>query len=390
MSNIIEARTALRNLAAKAQATVDNKSMTNAQKKTVLEGLDIELKTHLATLEVHKTAGMLMGGGESMQSSLYNSGFGFDLGAPRVGNAPNLMPTEDQLRGLHEAVLSHKSFKLQVDTKAVSDLVPDQLVPGIVALPHEPTRIMDLLPTATMGSAVIEYIRHTSTTGTAGMVAPGGLKPSVTLVTAKLEARAHKIAVTTKINDEDLEDFSAFLQYVSGELQRLVIDQENIQILTGDGTGENLTGIFTTSGILTRIKAASPETGIDTLALAAADLRTGPSFVPTTVYAMHPTTWTGLTLLKDTQLRYLLGNPAEQDAAKLWGVPVVQSTGIAVGSVLGMNAQAVGSAYVRQGLVLQTDYGTDGFEYNTTSFRCEERIALAVVKPSAAIKITGL
>ena len=387
MSSVIEAKSGMRALAAKAQATVSNKSLTNAQKKTVLDGLDIELKTHLATLEVHKTAGLLMGGGESMQSSLYN-GFGF--GGPQVGNAPSLMPSEDQLRGLHEAVLSHKSYKFQVDTKGVSDLMPATLIPGVVGVAHEPTRIMDILPSTSMSTPVIEYIQHTSTTGTAGMVAPGALKPSVVLNTVKLEARARKIAVTTKINDEDLEDFAAFLQYVSGELQRLVIDQENLALLLGDGTGENLTGIFATSGILTRVKAASPETGIDTLALAASDLRTGPALVPATVYAMSPHTWTALTLLKDLQGRYLLGNPAEQDAAKLWGVPVVQSTGITAGWVLGMNGPDVGAAYVRQGLTVQTDFGADGFEHNTTLFRCEERVALAIVKPSAAIKVTGL
>ena len=387
MSSVIEAKNALRALAVKAQETVADPRLTNAQKKAVLDKLDVELKAHSQTIAIGKQAGMLMGGGESMQSNLYN-GFGF--GGPRIGNAPNLMPSEDQLRGLHEAVLSHKSYKFQVDTKDVSSLMPATLIPGVVGVAHEPTRIMDLLPSTSMSTPVIEYIQHTSTTGTAGTVAPGGLKPSVTLNTAKLEARARKIAVTTKINDEDLEDFSAFLQYVSGELQRLVIDAENIQLLLGDGTGENLTGIFATSGILTRVKAASPETGIDTLALAASDLRTGPALVPATVYAMSPNTWTALTLLKDTQGRYILGNPAEQDAAKLWGVPVVQSTGITAGWVLGMNGPDVGAAYVRQGPVLQTDYGTDGFEHNTTAFRCEERIALAVVKPSAAIKITGL
>ena len=387
MSSVIEAKNALRALAVKAQETVADPRLTNAQKKAVLDKLDVELKAHSQTIAIGKQAGMLMGGGESMQSNLYN---GFGIAGPRIGNAPNLMPSEDQLRGLHEAVLSHKSYKFQVDTKDVSSLMPATLIPGVVGVAHEPTRIMDLLPSTSMSTPVIEYIQHTSTTGTAGTVAPGGLKPSVTLNTAKLEARARKIAVTTKINDEDLEDFSAFLQYVSGELQRLVIDAENIQLLLGDGTGENLTGIFTTSGILTRVKAASPETGIDTLALAASDLRTGPALVPATVYAMSPNTWTALTLLKDTQGRYILGNPAEQDAAKLWGVPVVQSTGITAGWVLGMNGPDVGAAYVRQGLTVQTDFGADGFEHNTTLFRCEERVALAIVKPSAAIKVTGL
>ena len=385
MSAVINARRRLQELAVEADEVIKSKSLTNAAKKSRLDGFTAEVKGHHETLRIAEEAGRLMSGGDSLQYG----GLGFG-GGPQVGNAPNLLPSEDQLRGLHDAVLSHKSFRFEVGAKDVSSLLPSSLMPGIVALPHEPTRIMDLLPSSQMTSPVVEYLQHSSTTGTAGMVAAGGLKPSVTLNVTKLEARARKIAVTTKVNDEDLADFTAFLSYVSGELQRLVIDAENLALLLGDGTGENLTGIFATSGILTRIKGAAPETGIDTLALAASDLRTGPALVPATVYAMSPNTWTALTLLKDNQARYLLGTPAEQDAAKLWGTPVIQSTGIPAGWVLGMNAPDVGSVFIRQGLTVQTDFGADGFEHNTTSIRCEERIALAVVKPAAAIKITGL
>ncbi|MDQ1576654.1 MAG: hypothetical protein QOH55_1804 [Microbacteriaceae bacterium] len=384
MSAVINAHRRLEEIATEADEVVKSKSLSNAAKKGKLDALSVEVKGHRETLRTAAESGRLIVGANSLGNGSFN-GFG-----PQVGNAPNLMPSEEQLRGLHDAVLSHKSYRFEVETKGPSSLVPDQLVPGIVALPHEPTRVLALLASSAMDAPVIEYIQHQSTTGTAGMVAAGGLKPAVVLNTVKLEARARKIAVTTKVNDEDLSDFSAFLQYVSGELQRLVIDAENLALLLGDGTGENLTGIFATSGILTRVKAASPETGIDTLALAASDLRTGPALTAATVYAMSPNTWTALTLLKDSQGRYILGNPAEQDAAKLWGVPVVQSTGITAGWVLGMSAPDVGSAFIRQGLTVQTDFGADGFEHNTTSIRCEERIALAIVKPSAAIKVTGL
>ncbi|MGZ4531932.1 MAG: phage major capsid protein [Mycobacteriaceae bacterium] len=310
---------------------------------------------------------------------------------PSLNAAPSLTPSEDQVRGLHEAVLSHKSFRVEVATKGPSADVPDALMPGMVELSHEPTRILNLLPTRTMDVPVVEYLRHVSTTGTAGMVPPGGLKPSVTINTDKVEARARKIAVVTTLNDEDVEDFNGFLGYVQTELRRLVIDQENIQLLTGDGLGEDLLGIFSVTGILTRVKGASPETGIDTLELAATDLRNGPAFVEPTVYAMHPTTWSTTRRIKDGQGRYILGNPSEQDAARLWGVPVVKSTGIAPGTVLTANLPAAATAHVRKGLVIEVSYShADQFQRNQIMIRCEERIALAVAKPAAASKVTGL
>jgi HK97 family phage major capsid protein len=395
MSKLDQARYDLRSLCHKVLDVTDNPKLDASRKLAELKKLDPQVEAARAEVESlesvaakHKAwagAGVFLDelGGTSPSVSSFGAG-------PRLGAAPSLTPSEDQLRGLHEALLSHKSFRIEVDTKGPSADVPSSLMPGIVGRLHEPTRILDLIPSAPMTTPSVEYLRHVSTTGTAGMVAPGALKPAVVLTTDKLEARARKIAVTTKVNDEDLEDFGGFVSYISTELQRLVVDQENIQLLTGDGTGENLQGIFSVTGILTRVKAVAPETGIDTLELAATDLRNGPAYVDATVFAMHPTTWSGLRLLKDGQGRYILGNPAEQDAAKLWGVPVVKSTGITVGTVLAADLPAAGQAHIRKGLVIQSDYGTDGFERNTTSLRCEERIALAVARPAAAIKVTGL
>jgi len=383
--NVTQIKAKIQALATQGLQITDSKSLSYAVQSAKLTPIEAEINELQGQLAL------------AMKSAIYStlgdvnadlSGFG--VVGPRVGNAPNLMPSEDQMRGLHEAVLSHKSFKIEVGTKAVSELIPATLMPGIVGVSHEQTRILDLLPSAGMNAPVVAYLRHVSTTGTAGTVAPGATKPAVTMVIEKLEARARKIAVTTSVNDEDLDDFAAFLSYVTGELQRLVIDEENFQLLLGDGTGENIEGIFSVAGILTRAKAASPETGIDTLALAAADLRTGPALTAATVYAMHPTTWTGLTLLKDTQGRYILGNPAEQTHPNLWGVEVVQSTRFPVGTVLGANLPAAGSAHIRKGLTIQSDFTGDDFNRNKTTFRCEERIGLAAVKPAAAIKVTGL
>jgi hypothetical protein len=76
-----------------------------------------------------------------------------------------------------------------VDEDAAADL-PDRLLPGVVDVHHEPTRILQYLPTPVIDTPVVEYIRHASTTGAAGMTAAGAMKPAVTLVTDKVEARA--------------------------------------------------------------------------------------------------------------------------------------------------------------------------------------------------------
>jgi len=393
MDRLTEAKNKVRELSREALAVCENPRLDTRRQKAALDRLEPEIKRWSDEVqswtEVAQKRSAFFRASQPGSAYTYPPTDGGGLGQPSA--APGLAMSEDQLRGLHDAVLSHKSFKVEVGTKdSVSSQIPATLVPGITPMRHEPNRIADLIPSTPMATPVVEYLQHLSTTGTAGMVAPGTTKPAVVLNVTKMEARARKVAVTTSINDEDLTDFAAFASYVSSELQRLVIDQENAQILTGDGVGENLLGLLSTTGILTRVKGAAPETGIDTLELAANDLRTGPAFANASVYVMHATTWSGLRLAKDSQGRYLLGNPTESDSAKLWGVPTVLSTTFTLGTVAVLDAQTAAQLHWRQGLIIQTDFGRDGFEKNQTSFRCEERVALATPRPAAIVRVTGL
>jgi uncharacterized protein YpuA (DUF1002 family) len=63
MPSVIEAKNAMRDLATKAQATVANKSLSTAQKQTVFDQIDVDMKQHKATIAIHENAQRLMIGG---------------------------------------------------------------------------------------------------------------------------------------------------------------------------------------------------------------------------------------------------------------------------------------------------------------------------------------
>ena len=65
MSSVIEAKNGMRVLAKKAKDTVSDDSLTNAEKKTVLEQVEVDLKAFSDTIAVHEHAQRLMVGGES-------------------------------------------------------------------------------------------------------------------------------------------------------------------------------------------------------------------------------------------------------------------------------------------------------------------------------------
>jgi len=60
MSSIIEAKNGMRTLAKKAKDTVSDPSLTNAEKKTILDQVQKDIDSHAETISIHEQAQRLM------------------------------------------------------------------------------------------------------------------------------------------------------------------------------------------------------------------------------------------------------------------------------------------------------------------------------------------
>jgi len=388
VSATLEARTALRQLAAEAGTVVKSARMNPTQKKARLDGIEAEMKAAKETIEMHESAGRLMVGGSSIDSG--EGGYQFAAGAKSFGGPPLSVDTE-QLQALHGAAKSKQS--LRVETKAALDLdpsIPATLTPGLLAFRREPNRVASLFPSRPMPGPSMEYLRHASNTGAAGTVAAGAAKPEIVPVVDVIIATARKIAAHIGVNDESLLDFTATGAYIGNELVRAITATENTQLLSGNGVAPNLQGILGVSGVLTRTQAVAPETLLDTLELALNDLRVGSAFTEATGVVMHPNDFSAARLLKNTQGEYLLGHPTDSEPATLWGKPVVVTTDIAAKTVLVGNFAEGGEVLYRQGVTIETGSAGTDWTSNITRFRAEERLTLAVYRPSMFVKVTLL
>jgi HK97 family phage major capsid protein len=150
-------------------------------------------------------------------------------------------------------VMRRQPYAIQVEQRAfstVDSLLPPSLQPVIVGPQYE-NRLLNRLPIVLTEAPSIEYVRHTSTTGTPALVAEVAVKPDLVMVTDKVILPMQKLAAHTGISWESLTDYPAFQEYVTGEVFREVVNVENNELLNGDGTAGHLTGILHTSGILT-------------------------------------------------------------------------------------------------------------------------------------------
>jgi HK97 family phage major capsid protein len=122
-------------------------------------------------------------------------------------------------------------------------LVVPTRVPGVVAPPERRLFLRDLLP-AQQSNGVVEYVEETGFTNAAAPVAEGATKPPSNLTFDLVQLSAKVIAHTLTASRQILSDAPMLQAYVDGRMVYGIKLEEEQQMLYGDGTGENLTGLL--------------------------------------------------------------------------------------------------------------------------------------------------
>lgn len=295
------------------------------------------------------------------------------------------------------------------DTSAGAFVVNEQS--GIVeTLGRKELKIRDLVSVRRTGSDAVEYVEQTSHTNAAAVVpeatssappalpaldgnalgagaalvnnANGGYKPEGSWAYVRRTANVKTIAEWVPATKRALADVAALEGLINDELRADVAETEEAQILNGDGSGENFTGIANWSGIQTQTYSTDIFT---TVRKAITKARTVGRVNPTAV-VVSPATAELIDLAKDGENRYYYGGPFSIANRTLWGVPVVESeTQSDANVIVGDFSKAV--LWDReQTTVTMTDSHADFFIRNLVAILAEERLAFAVTRPKAFVK----
>ena len=273
---------------------------------------------------------------------------------------------------------------------------------AIVVPPMRTKRVRDLFPTRTTTAAVIEYFRMTGFVNNAAAVSersgtPANFtaKPQSSFTFVGEQAPVRTLAHWEAAHRNVLADEPQLRSIIDNELMYGLRLQEDSQILNGNGTGENLTGVLQTSGIQTydwSDGAYSSVAGLsDTKADAirrAATLSFLAYYEPTGV-VLHPNDWEDIELTKDGNGAYVVAvSVAMGGEQKLWRIPVVDTPAIAEGTAL-VGAFGTGAQlYDReQASIRISEQHADFFVRNAIVILAEQRLALAVKRPEAFVKV---
>ena len=268
-------------------------------------------------------------------------------------------------------------------------LVAADRLQGIITNPNRVFTIRDLLPVGRTSSNLIEYTKENVFTNNAGGQYSSPAFENVTKpesgITFTLESEpvrtlAHWIPVSKQV----LDDSPMLQSFIEGRLQYGLKLEEEDQLLNGDGTGSNLSGILDSGNFTAYTRAQTGDTNIDTLRRAITQAALSEFMADTIV--INTADWEAIELTKATDGQYVWTNPALGNAPQLWGKRVVATNSITAGTFL-VGAFAMGAQIWdrQQASVTVSLENSDNFVKNMATILAEERLCLAVYRPAAFI-----
>lgn len=264
-----------------------------------------------------------------------------------------------------------------------------------------PLTLRDLVTGGQTTSDTIEYPKMLSITNNAAPVAEAtattdasGVKPesgfNTTRATAVVRTIAHWIPATKRA----LSDAAQIRTLIDAFLMWGLEEELEDQMVSGDGTGENFTGILNTSGTQSQAAVADPAgrpAGFGKL-LALRRAKTKVRLAGRAMangYVVNPLDVETMDELADMDGRFYGNGPfgANGPTQTIWGLPVIECEGIPQGTaVVGDWRKAI--LWDReQASITVTDSHADFFVRNMVAILAEMRAAFGVVQPNAFVEV---
>jgi HK97 family phage major capsid protein len=272
--------------------------------------------------------------------------------------------------------------------QSVSGVLQIDRTPGITQEARQVLKVRDLLSAAPTTMQVVDFVKVNTPMGVASPVVEASTKPENAVTFLSTSEKVRTIATWIPATKQILDDFVELNSFISSTLPYYVNLEEEIQLLSGDNTGENLHGLITQASAFqtSLLSATQGWNKIDIIGRAIQQITAAKELDPTFV-VMHPNDWFGIRLTKDNFGRYILGDPQSNVSPSLFGLTVVYTTSIANGTFLVGSGSPIASQ-IRDRMEMQVEVSTehqDFFVKNLVAVRAEKRLVLIVKRPASYI-----
>ena len=292
------------------------------------------------------------------------------------------------------SLFMNPEFKTTISSSTVGSSTPGILVPqrlpGIVAPAPRRIRVRDLIPRARTENNAVEFVKENAFTNAASPTSEASDAPESALTFTIDYETVKRLTHFVPASKIVLSDFSQLQAYMNYRLIEGLKDVEDSQILAGDGTGQNLSGLATEASSYDTARNASGDTKIDKLNHAICQLEED-NMVPTGII-LNPKDWRDIETIKTDEGTstnkgtYLLGGPKGEASPVIWGLPVATSNAVGVGVFYMAQFPGYVTVWDRWDatVTLSTEH-SDYFIKGLVAVMAEERITMTVGRSDAVI-----
>lgn len=253
------------------------------------------------------------------------------------------------------------------------------------------TYLIDLLPSIPVTNGAVEIVQDQTPladlVNRPAAVAEGAVKPNAGITLAVVTEPVRTIAVWAEITRQAAADAPQVMAYLNERLRYAVRRAADAQIVAGNGTAPNISGLLDRSGINTYTAPGGAEDAAVSIRRAITLMEQAES-VPE-IIVLNPADAEQFDLTNyATDGLHAVPNVAGPGARSAWGLTQVRSTGVAAGTALLIDPMAVALLDRQQVTAYMTDSHADRFTSNILTLLLEARLGLAVFDGAGVCSVT--
>ncbi|HYF71367.1 MAG TPA: phage major capsid protein [Nocardioides sp.] len=291
---------------------------------------------------------------------------------------------------------------VNLDFRAVTDITTGATSGGALINNQRLTRVgndfldrktflIDLLPSIQVSTGSVEVVQDQSPladlANKAVEVAEGSAKPQAGPTLAVITEPIQTIAAWVNITRQVAADAPQVQGYIDGRLRYSVKRRADAQVINGNGTSPNISGLLDRSGINTYTPAAGPEDTYVSIRKAITTMEQDEAVPEIVVLNPADAELFDLSNHADDGL-HAVPNVAGPGARTAWGLTQVRSTAVASGTAVLIDPMAVAVLDRQQVTAYMTDSHASNFVSNILTLLLEARLGLAVFEPAGVCAVT--
>jgi len=334
---------------------------------------------------------------ESMREMAQKAAGGYAAAGPETKSVGDQFISSDEFRALRENLRPESRARVEIKNtisqltgspaEVGTILVQAERQAGVVPGAVRALNVLDIIPQGVTSRSTVEFVQEASWTNAAAEAQEAAAKAESTLTFSTDSEIVRTIAHFLKMSNQSLEDAPYIASYVNGRLIHGLRHRLQQQILAGNGTAPNLSGM-SDSGNYTAYTAVTGDTALDSLNKAKYAC-IGSDFAANYI-VLNPEDFGAIERLGITGGQYLGGDGGSLSyiqtgfgvAPVIWGLPVVLSNDVSSGYFYLFDNSAV-QLVTRQGVTVDMGFVNADFTNNLVTIRAELRAAFMTYQPLA-------